>query len=77
MFSVRDIIREKPHIEFVGNSTVNIEGSKGVLEYSDTKIRISLGYLSVSFLGTNLNLRCISPTALVIVGVIKSMEYGV
>lgn len=76
-FSVRDIFRDKSHIEIISNTTVNIEGSKGVLEYSDTVIRVSLGYTSVSFFGRGLNLKCISPTALVIEGFIMNIEFNV
>lgn len=76
-FSVRDIFRDRSHIEIDGNTSVSIEGSRGVLEYSDTVIRVNLGDTSVSFTGRGLNLKCISPTSLDIEGFIMGIEFSV
>lgn len=76
-YSVRDIFYDKPHLEITGNNTAVIEGSKGVLEYSDTVIRVNLGQYAVALAGRGLTLKCISPTSLVIDGFITNIEYSV
>ncbi len=73
--SIKDIFTDKPHIEIIDNKTVNIEGSKGVMEYSNKVIRVNLGEYSVVFSGRSLALRCISPTVLVIEGFILNIEF--
>ncbi len=73
--SIKDIFTDKPHIEITDNRTVNIEGSKGVMEYSNKVIRVNLGDYSVVFSGRSLALKCISPTVLVIEGFILNIEF--
>lgn len=65
-----------PSLEFVGNREVVIEGSKGVLEYSDTKIRINTPLMILCFIGRNLNLKCISESALIIDGYITDVSFS-
>ncbi len=67
----------EPSLEFLSNREVTIEGSKGVLEYSDTLIRISLKMMTVSFVGRGLNLKCISESALIISGFISEVKFTV
>ncbi|MGN0452190.1 MAG: YabP/YqfC family sporulation protein [Ruminococcus sp.] len=76
-YSVRDAFRDKPHIEIVGNKTVSIEGSRGVIEYSESVIRVNLGEYSVAFSGRGMNLKYISPTSLAIEGFILNIEFAV
>lgn len=66
-----------PCIEFSGNREVLIEGSKGVLEYSPECVRVNTSGMIVSFTGRELNLRCISPSALIIDGFITAAEFTV
>lgn len=68
---------DPPHLEFISNKEVVIEGSRGVLLYSETLIRINTGSMMISFCGRGLNLRCISPTALIIEGFITNVEFAV
>lgn len=65
----------KPRVELTGNTSAVIDGSKGVLEYSTTQIRVSLGRLSLQIKGRNLNLKSISPASLLVNGFITSVEY--
>lgn len=76
-YSIKDVFCEKPNIEISDNTLATIEGSRGVLEYSQTIIRINLGSYTVAFCGQRLNLKCISPTALVVEGVFQNIEFGV
>lgn len=75
-FSPMDFLSKKCHIELDGNSSVTLEGSKGVLEYSTECIRISVENYIVSFCGKNLTLKCISPTALTINGSILNVNFS-
>lgn len=66
-----------PSLEFVGNREVIIEGSKGVLLYSQEKIRINTISMVLEFSGRNLNLKCISDSALIIDGFIFDVSFCV
>lgn len=75
-FNPMDFLSKKCHIELDGNTTATLEGSKGVLEYSETCIRVSVENFVVSFEGQCLTLKCISPTALTIHGSILNINYS-
>lgn len=64
-----------PCIELSGNREVVLEGSKGVLEYTPETVRVNTVGMIVSFHGRGLDLRCISPSALIIGGTITSIEF--
>ncbi len=75
--TVHDLFCEKSNIEICDNTKATIEGCKGVVEYSETVIRISLGTYTVAFVGRGLNLKCLSPTSLVIEGFFLNIEFCV
>lgn len=62
-------------IEFLSNREVTVEGSRGVLSYSEEMIRVNADRMTLCFSGRNLNLKCISPSALVISGYITKLEF--
>lgn len=64
-----------PCIELSGNREAVLEGSRGVLEYSPETVRVSTAGMIVSFFGRELDLRCISPSALIIGGFITKIEF--
>lgn len=66
-----------PCIELSGNREALIEGSKGVLEYSPTKVEVNTSAMMISVSGRELNLRCISPSALIIDGFITDIAFTV
>lgn len=66
-----------PCIELSGNRELLIEGSKGVLEYTDESVRINTGGMILTVAGRELNLRCISDSALIIDGFITSLSFTV
>ncbi len=66
-----------PCIELSGNRELLIEGSKGVLEYATDSVRINTGGMIVNVAGRELNLRCISDSALIIDGFIISLSFTV
>ena len=74
-YSVMEAFKEKSNIEITGNTSAYIEGSKGVVEYSDKIIRIKLNDFSVAFIGRKLNLKCISATSLQVEGIFTNIEF--
>lgn len=74
---LRNLFADLPGLSFLFNREVVIEGSKGVLQYSETVIRINTAQGLVCFEGRGLNLRCISETELIIDGFITKVEFVV
>ena len=66
-----------PCIELSGNREAVIEGSKGVLEYTTECIRVNTVGMVLVLSGRELNLRCISDSALIIDGFITSVEFSI
>lgn len=64
-----------PCMEFSANREVVIEGSRGVLTYAPDCVRINCAGMVLSFTGRELNLRCISPSALILEGFITNVEF--
>ena len=75
--AMEDFFSEKPNIEITDNTLAIIEGCKGVLEYSDSVIRISFGNYTVAFVGRGMKLKCISPTSLEVEGFILNIEFSI
>ncbi|MBE6824150.1 MAG: hypothetical protein E7513_02265 [Ruminococcaceae bacterium] len=70
-----DLLSQQPQLEFNGNREVVIEGSKGVIEYSEEIVRINTSLGLICFEGRSLNLRCISDSELIIDGFITKVEF--
>lgn len=62
-------------LNFVSNREVVIEGSKGVLLYSENIIKINTTSALLCFYGRGLNLKCISSTNLIISGFVEKVEF--
>lgn len=75
--SVQDFFCEKPNIEITDNTQAIVEGCRGVVEYSSSVIRVNLGDYTVAFVGRGMNLKCISPTSLVVEGFFLNIEFSV
>ncbi len=75
VYTIKDAFGIRPRIEISGNTSATIDGCKGILEYSKTQIRVSLGNLSLQIKGRGLDLRSVSVSSLVIEGFITSVEY--
>ncbi len=63
------------HMEITGNREVILEGSLGILEYTDQSIKINAGKCIVSFKGRGLHIQCMSDSDIVVCGFITSIEY--
>lgn len=66
-----------PCIELSGNREAVLEGSRGVLEYTPQIVRVNAVGMVVTFRGRQLDLRCISPSALIIGGFITAVEFDI
>ncbi|MDP4120502.1 MAG: YabP/YqfC family sporulation protein [Bacillota bacterium] len=64
-----------PHFELTGNQEVVIEGSKGVLEYNDTVVRVNTGAFVATFNGRGLTMKCLTSSSLIIGGFFTSIEF--
>ena len=53
-----------------------MEGSKGVLEYSAERIRVNTADMIITFSGRELDLKCISDSALIIDGFITDIGFN-
>ena len=63
------------HFEMNGNREVVIEGSKGILQYDESVIKVNMGNMITSFYGRNLAIKCFDIDSLVIEGFIVSIEF--
>lgn len=72
---LQNLFADIPELSFRGNREVVIEGSRGVLEYSENVIRINTSIGLLCFEGRNLNLRCISSSELIIDGFVTKVEF--
>ena len=71
------VFNDKFCIELSGNREAVLEGSKGVLEYSSERIRVNTSDMIIVFTGRELDLRCISDSALIIDGFITDIGFSV
>ncbi len=65
----------EPKVELRGTREALIEGSTGVIYYSDTAMRIGLGRRTLVLIGSELRIRIMFGSTLSIVGHINSVEF--
>ena len=63
-----------PRITLTGGRRVTVENHRGLLGWSDTRAEISGGRVRVCITGTDLYLRVMKKDAVVITGIIHSVE---
>ncbi len=63
------------HMEINGNREIIFEGSRGVLEYSETSIKLNAGKYIVCFAGRGLCIKCMTDCDLTIQGFITEIRY--
>lgn len=64
------------HIEINSGREVLIEGCRGILDYSDTRIQVSVGRQAVTVHGSELSVKNMFTQMVVITGRIASVEYS-
>lgn len=64
------------HMDIKSNREVVVEGCNKIEEYDENIVRIKVPKMKVSFFGKNLEIKCMSVDALVIEGIISSIEFS-
>jgi sporulation protein YqfC len=65
----------EPRLELVGNSECVVDGLKGIVEYTNEKIKINLGKYFITFFGDELYINSFSYEGAVVQGTIISLEF--
>ena len=63
-------------VELLGNRQAVVDGCKGIIEYSDSCIRLSTPRLILKFTGTGLEIRALTDSSAIVEGTILSLEYS-
>lgn len=63
-------------VELLGNRQAVVEGCLGIIEYSDSCIRLSTPRLILKFTGTGLEIKALTDTSAIVEGTILSVEYS-
>ncbi len=66
---------DEPRIEMAGNREIIIDGCKGVVEYTENNIRISLGENVLSLSGDNLLIQSFDNDVVIINGQISDIDF--
>lgn len=72
---VTDLFADEPKIEMLGNREMIIDGCKGVVEYDETIIKLSLGEYVLSLSGDNLLINSFDNSVAVISGQICEISF--
>lgn len=64
-----------PHIEFDSDCKAVVEGSKGVIEYSENIVRINCKNVILKFCGYELNITALAADRISITGRITAFEF--
>ncbi len=72
---VTDLFADEPKIEMLGNREMIIDGCKGVVEYDEAIIKLSLGEYVLSLSGDNLLINSFDNSVAVISGQICEISF--
>lgn len=72
---ISEMFRDEPRIEMSGNREIIIDGCKGVVEYTENNIRISLGENVLSLSGDNLLIQSFDNDVVIINGQISDIDF--
>lgn len=71
----KEVILNLPLITLVGSEEMNIENYKGIVEYSEEKIRINTTSGVIKIEGKKLNIKQLTAEQVCINGLISKLEY--
>lgn len=74
-FLAEDLDPRLPRVEIIGDRRVSIENHRGIIEYSDTLMRVALVGNELRVIGCNMELRMLTLTDMTIAGTIRALEY--
>lgn len=69
-----DVVAGLPRIEITGSHELRMENHKGILAYGSQEIHISGGRLIIKVRGTDLELKSMNASQLLITGTITAVE---
>lgn len=72
----KDIILDLPRITLVGNLQLYIENHRGLIEYSNQRIRIYTKNGIMRIMGKNLVIKTVIREEIIVVGLIEHIEFG-
>ena len=62
-------------VELLEDSQAMVDGCRGIVEYSEERVRLSAGRFILKFTGEGLRLRSLTDTGVIVEGSILSLEY--
>lgn len=71
----KDIVLDLPKLTMLGNVQLVLENHRGIIEYSETVLRVKVGNGELELGGQNLVLKTILPEELVVEGRINQLQY--
>ncbi len=69
------VLDRQPRMEFNGNREVIIEGSTGILEYTEEVVRINTQEYVLRFQGRNMQVRAMTSDGIIISGFIQKVDF--
>ena len=69
-------LEEPVRVELLGNRQAVVDGCRGIIEYSDSCIRLSAQGLILKFTGTGLEIRAFTESEAIVAGTILGLEYS-
>ena len=72
----KDILKNEPILHLVGMNRIDVENHRGIIEYTDEKLRIDSKIGLIIINGTNLLISEIDKYTISVFGKIKSIEYA-
>lgn len=71
----KEIVYDLPLITLIGREEISIENYKGIVEYTESRIRVKTGSGVFKIEGSRLFLKHISAENILVIGFINKLEY--
>ncbi len=71
----KDFVRGRIGVNIEANTSCTVEGSCGIIEYTDEIVRIATDQYMIKITGRNLVMRTVTTEYLIIDGIISIVEY--
>lgn len=73
----KDIVMDLPRITLVGNISFYLENHRGVIEYTDKMVRLSVNRGEVIVKGSNLSVKTLLAEEVILEGQIETVEFDI